>query len=312
LHTFSRGELVWDGKDFLNQHKGKFVQRPSFGFPFRRHAAWTNLNNPLNFKVDRSGTQKTTSTASDSSEVIKLQAEISRLKQENAELSNKVSSQSSQEGTFFEQNQLIDSYVALEKHLPKKVFDSVRQILYGPKTPEVELRPETKSKANSLKVEVKSFKINCEPEQTRPARLVKVGAVQNKIVLPTDRPIAEQKKAIEDRIRDIIELAALEKVNVICLQEIWTAPFFMCTREKYPWLEFAETFDGQSTQLLQELAKKHNMVIVSSILEREKVKGTIHNTTVIIDNRGVILGKQVKGHIPRVGDFNESTYYMEG
>jgi beta-ureidopropionase len=47
-------------------------------------------------------------------------------------------------------------------------------------------------------------------------------------------------------------------------------------------------------------------------LEREKVKGTIHNTTVIIDNRGVILGKQVKGHIPRVGDFNESTYYMEG
>lgn len=54
------------------------------------------------------------------------------------------------------------------------------------------------------------------------------------------------------------------------------------------------------------------MVIVSSILEREKNKETLHNSAVIIDNHGVVLGKQEKGHIPRVGDFNESTYYMEG
>ena len=54
------------------------------------------------------------------------------------------------------------------------------------------------------------------------------------------------------------------------------------------------------------------MVIVSSILEREKYKETLHNTAVVIDNFGDIMGKQVKGHIPRVGDFNESSYYMEG
>lgn len=86
----------------------------------------------------------------------------------------------------------------------------------------------------------------------------------------------------------------------------------MCTRERYPWVEFSEPIDGESTQMLQELAKKYNMVIVSSILEREPSKGTLHNTAVVIDNDGDILGKQVKGHIPRVGDFNESTYYMEG
>ena len=55
--------------------------------------------------------------------------------------------------------------------------------------------------------------------------------------------------------------------------------------------------------MLQELAKKHNMVIVSSILERQQ-KGTVQNTTVVIDNHGDILGRQEKGHIPRVGDFN--------
>ena len=102
----------------------------------------------------------------------------------------------------------------------------------------------------------------------------------------------------------MIEIAVLEGSNIIALQEIWTAPFFMCTRERYPWVEFSETYDGESTQFLRGLAKKHNIVIISSILEREGNKGTLHNTAVVIDNHGEILGKQVKGHIPRVGDFN--------
>lgn len=98
---------------------------------------------------------------------------------------------------------------------------------------------------------MKSFKINAEKEQTRPQRIVKVAAVQNRIVLPTDKPVAEQKKAIMNRIKEIIELAAIEKVNVLGLQEIWTAPFFVCTRERYPWVEFSEPIDGESTQMLQ-------------------------------------------------------------
>lgn len=86
----------------------------------------------------------------------------------------------------------------------------------------------------------------------------------------------------------------------------------MCTRQRYPWVEFSEPIEGESTQLLRSLAKQHGLVIVSSILEREKIKETIHNSAVVIDNHGNILGKQEKVHIPRVGDFNESTYYMEG
>lgn len=55
------------------------------------------------------------------------------------------------------------------------------------------------------------------------------------------------------------------------------------------------------------------MVIVSPILERDELKNdVIWNTCVVIDNSGRVLGKHRKNHIPRVGDFNESTYYMEG
>lgn len=91
-------------------------------------------------------------------------------------------------------------------------------------------------------------------------------------------------------------------------------PFAFCTREKFPWCEFAEEAEkGPTTKMLAELAKAYNMVIVHSILERDVVHGeTIWNTAVVISNNGRYLGKHRKNHIPRVGDFNESTYYMEG
>lgn len=61
------------------------------------------------------------------------------------------------------------------------------------------------------------------------------------------------------------------------------------------------------------MAKQHNMVIISSILERDEVHGdTLWNTAVVISNTGNVIGKHRKNHIPRVGDFNESTYYYEG
>lgn len=47
------------------------------------------------------------------------------------------------------------------------------------------------------------------------------------------------------------------------------------------------------------------MVIVSPILEREELHGTLWNTVVVISNSGNVLGKSRKNHIPRIGDFNE-------
>lgn len=55
------------------------------------------------------------------------------------------------------------------------------------------------------------------------------------------------------------------------------------------------------------------MVIVSPILERDEDHGdTIWNAAVVVSNTGNYLGKSRKNHIPRVNDFNESTYYLEG
>lgn len=190
----------------------------------------------------------------------------------------------------------------------------VKRILYGRPAAVLPISPEAEAQAEQRDFEIKSFKIDCPPEQLRPARVVRVGLIQNKIVLPTDAPVLDQLLAIHSRIGEIIVAAAAEKVNILCFQEAWTMPFAFCTREKTPWLEFAESAEhGRTTKFIAQLAKKHAMVIISPILERdESHQDIIANTAVIIDADGSFLGKHRKNHIPRVGDFNESTYYLEG
>ncbi|KAL8150843.1 hypothetical protein V2J09_020651 [Rumex salicifolius] len=160
--------------------------------------------------------------------------------------------------------------------------------------------------------DLQGYCFRAEKESLREPRIVRVGLIQNSISAPTTSPFAEQQSAIFEKLKPIIDAAGASGVNILCLQEAWTMPFAFCTREKR-WCEFAEPVDGESTKFLQEFARKYNMVIVSPILERDVNHGeTLWNTVVIIGNKGNIIGKHRKNHIPRVGDFNESTYYMEG
>ena len=146
----------------------------------------------------------------------------------------------------------------------------------------------------------------------RDPRIVRFGVTQNAIISPTTDTVQEQYQTMEDRHAEFVEGAAAAGCNVLCFQEAWTMPFAFCTREKLPWSEFAECAEtGPSVKICQKWAAKHNMVIVSPILERDG-KDVLWNTAVVIGNNGNVIGKHRKNHIPRVGDFNESTYYMEG
>ncbi|XP_021774035.1 beta-ureidopropionase-like [Chenopodium quinoa] len=166
--------------------------------------------------------------------------------------------------------------------------------------------------SNDHDFDLQAYCFQAQKESLREPRIVRVGLIQNSIALPTTEPFLDQRRAIFQKLKLIIEAAGASGVNILCLQEAWTMPFAFCTREK-SWCEFAEPVNGESTQFLQDLARKYNMVIVSPILERDVVHGeTIWNTAVIIGNQGNIIGVRRKNHIPRVGDFNESTYYMEG
>ncbi|XP_037566642.1 beta-ureidopropionase-like isoform X1 [Dermacentor silvarum] len=199
----------------------------------------------------------------------------------------------------------------LTEHLPPEELQKVRGVLYGKECAALDFDSEALALATEHKFELKGYRMVAEKEEMRPPRVVRLGLVQNRIVLPTTEPVAAQREALHRRIETIVEAAALCGVNVICFQETWHMPFAFCTREKTPWCEFAESAEhGPSVVLCQQMAKKHNMVIICPILERDD-SDVLWNTAVVVSNSGAILGKSRKNHIPRVGDFNESTYYME-
>lgn len=202
----------------------------------------------------------------------------------------------------------------LEKYIPAQELAEVNRILYGRQPKPLDVPVAALRLAEVGGFELRAFTIGAAPEQLRPPRLVRVGLMQNRIVEPTTAPVAQQVSALHKRLASMVEAAALCGVNIVCFQEAWTMPFAFCTRERLPWTEFAESAeDGPTTLFCQELARRYNVVVVSPILERDEVHGdTIWNTAVVISNTGAVLGKTRKNHIPRVGDFNESTYYMEG
>lgn len=202
----------------------------------------------------------------------------------------------------------------LDEHIPSNQLKEVKRILFGNAPTKLPLNSNLEERAKSINVDVEGYKFECPKEQNRSTRLVRVGAIQNSIAIDTDEPVENQRDALFKKIGKIIDLAGECGVNVLCLQEAWTMPFAFCTREKYPWCEFAESAEtGPTTCFLKEYAKKYNMVIISPILERDNIHGDIlWNTAVVLSNSGNYMGKSRKNHIPRVGDFNESTYYMEG
>ncbi|KAM0853109.1 hypothetical protein ACQ4PT_051296 [Festuca glaucescens] len=182
----------------------------------------------------------------------------------------------------------------LESNLSPELFKEASRLLLGLNCARpleaISLPGATPALAEAHDFDVQAFRFNADKEQMRQPRIVRVGLVQNSIAVPTTCHFADQKKAIMEKVKLIVDAAGASGVNVLCLQEAWTMPFAFCTREKR-WCEFAEPVDGESTQFLQDLAQKYNMVIVSPILERDINHGEIiWNTVVVIGNNGNIIG----------------------
>jgi N-carbamoylputrescine amidase len=144
------------------------------------------------------------------------------------------------------------------------------------------------------------------------ARTVKCGLIQAKNAAPTDAPIEEIKRLNIEKHVAMIDDAGKQGVQILCMQEVFTTPYF-CAEQQVRWYEAVEKIpDGPTTKLMQELAKKHNMVIIVPIYE-EEITGIYYNTAAVIDADGKYLGKYRKNHIPHVNPgFWEKFYFRPG
>ncbi|HEV8483734.1 MAG TPA: nitrilase-related carbon-nitrogen hydrolase [Blastocatellia bacterium] len=143
-------------------------------------------------------------------------------------------------------------------------------------------------------------------------RVVKCGLIQTKNACGTDESIEKIKQANIARNLEFIDEAAAQGVKMLCMQEVFTTPYF-CAEQKTRWYDAVEKIpDGPTVKLMQEVAAKHSMVLVVPIYEEEMV-GVYYNTAAVIDADGRYLGKYRKNHIPHVAPgFWEKFYFKPG
>jgi N-carbamoylputrescine amidase len=98
--------------------------------------------------------------------------------------------------------------------------------------------------------------------------------------------------------------------NVVCLPELFRTLYF-CQSEDHAHFDLAEPIPGPTTEALASAAKQAGVVVVGSLFER-RAAGVYHNTAVIIDADGKLLGSYRKMHIPDDPLYYEKFYFTPG
>jgi N-carbamoylputrescine amidase len=104
--------------------------------------------------------------------------------------------------------------------------------------------------------------------------------------------------------------AAGQGAQIICTQELFRSQYF-CQSEDHKYFELAEAIPGPTTQTFQRLAKTRRVVVIASLFEK-RAPGLYHNTAVVIDADGTLLGCYRKMHIPDDPLYYEKFYFTPG
>ena len=120
---------------------------------------------------------------------------------------------------------------------------------------------------------------------------------------------ADLQANLEGTIGDLTA-AAEQGGQILCTQELFRSQYF-CQSEDHTRFEFAEPIPGPTTEALSNLARRLGIVIIGSLFER-RAAGLFHNTAVVIDADGELLGRYRKMHIPDDPLYYEKFYFTPG
>ncbi len=107
-----------------------------------------------------------------------------------------------------------------------------------------------------------------------------------------------------------IREAAGKGARLVLLQELHTGVYF-CQTEDPARFDQAEPIPGPTTEALGQVAAELGVVIVASLFER-RAAGLYHNTAVVLEADGTIVGRYRKMHIPDDPGYYEKFYFTPG
>ena len=134
------------------------------------------------------------------------------------------------------------------------------------------------------------------------AKKTTIGLIQTKV-------FDDQNKNIENSLIKIKE-AAKKKAKIICLPELFLYPYF-CQSESHAKFKLAEKIPGRLSDIYCKLSKELSVVLMISLFEK-KTSGFYHNTSIVINEKGKIISKYRKMHIPDDPGYYEKFYFTPG
>jgi len=121
----------------------------------------------------------------------------------------------------------------------------------------------------------------------------------------------ESKSANITKALDYAEKAVKEGAELIVYNELFTTQYFPATEDP-KFFELAEPEDGPTVRTFQEFSNKYKVGMVITIFEEDKkIRGTYYDTAIFI-NKGEVLGKYRKTHIPQLPGYYEKFYFKPG
>lgn len=129
------------------------------------------------------------------------------------------------------------------------------------------------------------------------------------VALIQHRNAADRETNLADTAASVAH-AASAGAELVVLAELHTGPYF-CQVETAAEFDRAEAIPGPSTDALGAMARDNHVVLVGSIFER-RAPGLYHNTAVVFERDGRLVGHYRKMHIPDDPGYYEKYYFTPG
>ena len=113
-----------------------------------------------------------------------------------------------------------------------------------------------------------------------------------------------------DRAEAHIREAARRGAQVVCLKELFNAPYF-CKSQKHDRFDLSEPVPGPTIERMQRIAGELQVVLIVPFFEREAA-GLYRNSAAVVDADGSLMGTYRKMHIPDDPLYNEKFYFTPG
>jgi len=125
-----------------------------------------------------------------------------------------------------------------------------------------------------------------------------------------------QQKAGQDKQDNVrrgleaLDRAAAAGAKLVCFAELAFERFYPQCRASAGFEEKAETVPGPITELFGERARRHGVVVILNLFERDGDR--CYDCSPVIDSDGALLGKTRMVHITEYDCFHEQGYYAPG